>query len=297
MVSSRSRATCAGSAGGREAAGVVRTEPLEQLGVVGVLGVVAHPCLLSFDSSCPAAAPVFRSSSAELLAGPVQPDAHRVGRDVEDRRDLGRGQLLPGPQPQQLGVLLAQRAERLGEVGVVALPGTGRARRPAGRRRRCGPRAAPGGVRLASRWPGSCGPRRRPRAAAPPVGRRAGASRRAASRRARRRPSWGRYVGPGSAAGGRRAQGRAPRTAPASASADMLLTVSHVQETSGFFRGRLRMVTNAIWGARRDGVGDQSPPPPTPARWRRCRPRRRQSRRGGGGGGPPSGPASRTMHR
>ena len=212
MASSRSRATCAGSGGRQGGGGVVRAEPVEQLGRPGRGRRSSLPPLVRLLMSGSRAG--LSQLLPELLAGPVQPDAHGVGRDVEDVRDLGRRQLLPGPQAEQLGVLLgaARRSPR-----------RGRGRRPlrdrlvaaAGRRRRSWPRAAPGGVRPGSRWRGSCGPRRRPRGAAPPGRRRAGASRRGASRRARRRPSPRRYDGRGTAAGGRRARGRAPRTAPA----------------------------------------------------------------------------------
>ena len=197
-----------------------------------------HVRLLSFDSSCPAAPAGLspRELLAQLLPRAVQPDARRVGRDAEDLGDLGGRQLLPGPQPEQLGVLLAQGGQRRrrgrGRRPVRPDPAWPR---PAGRRPRSGPRAAPGGVRRAGRWPGSCGPRRRPTAAGPRAGRPAGASRPAASRRGRRRRWRGRYAGPGSAAAARRAWARPPRTSPSRASPTTVLTVSHVRQRARSF--------------------------------------------------------------
>ena len=48
--------------------------------VVGLVGLVGHRLSSSLDSSCPAPAPVFRSSSRSFSAGPVQPDARGVRR-------------------------------------------------------------------------------------------------------------------------------------------------------------------------------------------------------------------------
>ena len=68
---------------------------------------------------------IFRSCSRELLPGPVQPDARRVRRDVEDGRDLAGRQLLPRPQAEQLGVVGPQPRQRLGQRRRRPLAGAG----------------------------------------------------------------------------------------------------------------------------------------------------------------------------
>ena len=152
------------AAGRQRGGGVARTEPVEQLGRPR-----GHRSsrLLSFDSSCPAAVAGLSQLVPELLPRPVQPDARRVGRDVEDGSRSRRASAAPTPTGGAARRPPRAARHRLGEVSVVVVPAPGHAR-PAGRRPRSGPRAAPAGVRRAGRWPGSCGPRRRPRAAARP---------------------------------------------------------------------------------------------------------------------------------
>ena len=71
---------------GGVAGGVGRPHPAAQ---VDLPGIVAHGLLPSPGPSCPSSGSIFRSSVTQLLPGPVQTDAGRVGGDVEDTGDLG----------------------------------------------------------------------------------------------------------------------------------------------------------------------------------------------------------------
>ena len=117
MVSSRSRATRSGSAGGREEAGSAarrraRSSSCSSLTTLSPL-------------STPHVRPPARPFAAPhgLSPGPVQPDARRVGRDLEDGGDLAGRQLLPRPQAEQLRVLGPQRGHGLQQLVVPGVRG------------------------------------------------------------------------------------------------------------------------------------------------------------------------------
>ena len=208
-----------GSAGVRERAGR-RGQQRPQLGsLVEARARRSSTPLPSSAPSCPARRRVFQSAellevSLNLSARPVQPDARRVRRHVEHRRDLGRAAAAPRPtaaaaRPRRAASLRGPwpRGRRGSGSSGATSPGgsTVVIRRPAG---------AAGG-RCARRWPGSCGRRRTPTAAPasrgdlvepPPAAR-------AACRRARRRRCPGRYGGPGTGAPARPPRPPRPRSA------------------------------------------------------------------------------------
>ena len=149
MVSSSSRATRVGSAGGSEAAGSARRRRACR---VSSSTVMAAPPLCWYMSGRTLG---LSELLAQPLLGPVQPDAHGVGCHAEHGRDLRRRQLLPGPQPEQLGLVGVEPGQGLGGASVVLVgvrrapaPGVERrdpARHPLACRRR--PRSA-----LARQW-------------------------------------------------------------------------------------------------------------------------------------------------
>ena len=155
---------------------------------------------------------IFPQRRAQLLAGPVQPDAGRVGGDAEDRRDLGRASAAPTP------TAAAARRRRAAAPPAPRRRGSSvRLRAGHRRRRRVEGRDPRGDALLAAGaalgvGEAVAGDAVRPRQRRPPAARRTAASRPAACRRGRRRRWPRRYVGPGTAAAARSARERPPRS-------------------------------------------------------------------------------------
>ena len=124
----------------------------------------------------------------EPLAGPGQPERHRVGRAAQDPGDVPDGQVLPDREPDRLALVRAEPVHRRQHLGMAL--GAGRrapgcpAARPAGRS------AGPAARRPGWRWRPPGGRCRRATAASPArAAARPGDARRPRTPRPPRRPA------------------------------------------------------------------------------------------------------------